>query len=328
MQWIKRNLFLVVGAVVALVLLCVAGIYLLSRIQQDRAVTAELDDATQKLEALAKRDPYPNAENISAAKDETNRLAHFLDDVEKHFQPPPIPENMDSMQFRTLLDNTHQRLVVNAKRAGVEVPTNYWFTFAAQKGSMTFSTNSLQPLSTQLADVMTICQVLFDAKVNSLLWLKRAAVDSQDSAGSQDYVSTKPVTNNFFVSMPYEVAFQGFSSELASVLEGFARLPTCYMVTNLVVEPAATAGQPAADPTTSTGSDYMSRYGFAPGAQAGAGAAMRYGMANRYGMGRYGPQQPPVVPQPVAPQKTTVLEEKPLRFTLSLQSVKLKPRSK
>jgi hypothetical protein len=178
-------------------------------------------------------------------------------------------------------------------------------------------------LSTQLADIATICQVLFDAKVNSLLWLRRAAVDSQDSAGSQDYLSTKPATNNFFISMPYEVAFQGFSSELASVLEGFARLPNCFMITNLIVEPAATAGQPT-DQTT-PGSDLMSRYG--QGMDAAQMLRNRYSMAARYGMGRYGPQMAqPVVPQPVVPQKTTVLEEKPLRFTLELQSIKLKPR--
>jgi len=69
MQWIKRNLFLVLGGVVALGLLGFAGFYLFAKIQQDQGVTGELDSATQKLETLAKRDPYPNPENIAAAKD-------------------------------------------------------------------------------------------------------------------------------------------------------------------------------------------------------------------------------------------------------------------
>ena len=38
------------------------------------------------------------------------------------------------------------------QRAGVEVPTNYWFTFAAQKGAMSFAQTSLEPLASQLAD--------------------------------------------------------------------------------------------------------------------------------------------------------------------------------
>jgi hypothetical protein len=325
MQWIKRNLFLVIGGVVALGLLGFAGFYLYTKIEQDQAVTAELDTATQKLETLAKRDPYPNAENITAAKEEGKRVQSFLGDVEKHFLPAPYPQELNNMQFRTYLDNTRAKLLVDAKRAGVEVPTNYWFTFGAQKGAMTFTANSLQPLATQLADITTICGVLFDSKVNSLLWLKRVPIDSQDSsmgASSQEYLSAKPVTNTWSVTMPYEVAFQGFSSELASVLDGIARLPYCFMVTNVVVEPAA-----AASPADQGQTDMYSRYRPMDPSQL---LRDRYGMGNRYGAmgGRYGGMgmaPPPVVPQPVTPQKTTVLEEKPLRFTLSVQAVKLKP---
>src|SRR5258708_21592892 len=100
------------------------------------------------------------------------------------------------MEFRTYLDNTRSKLLFDAQRAGVEVPTNYWFTFAAQKGSMTFAPASLQPLASQLADIKTLCGVLFDAKVNSLVSIKRVAVDNQDtSLGSQEYLSVKASTN-------------------------------------------------------------------------------------------------------------------------------------
>lgn len=335
MQWIKRNLFLVVGGVVALALLGFAGFYLFAKIKQDQAVTEELTAATQKLEGLARRDPYPNPENIAAAKEEGVRVQNFLTEVEKHFQPAPYPQNLNNMEFRTYLDNTRAKLISEAQRSGVEIPTNYWFTFAAQKGSMTFSPTSLEPLATQLADIRTICQVLFDAKVNSLVWLKRAAVDSQDSAaGSQDYLSAKAVTNNNAVLMPYEVAFQGFSSELGTVLEGLARLPHCYMVTNVVVEPADTASSPTEDEST-TMTDAYSRYRM-PTPQGVADVMRdRYGLGGglgaRYGRGRMMPTMP-VVPQPIvrpAPRgPQTILDEKPLRFTLSIQSVKLIPPAK
>src|SRR3954466_16219686 len=119
MQWIKRNLFLVLGGVVALGLLGFAGFYLYAKIQQDQGVTGELDAATQKLEGLAKRDPYPNPENIAAAKDEGKRLQSFLGDVEKHFQPAPYPTELNPMEFRTYLDNTRAKLLSDAHRAGV-----------------------------------------------------------------------------------------------------------------------------------------------------------------------------------------------------------------
>ncbi len=337
MQWIKRNLFLVVGGVVALALLGIAGFYLYTKIQQDQGVTEELNAATQKLEALAKRDPYPNPENISAAKDEGKRLQNFLTEVEKHFEPAPLPQELGNMQFRTYLDNTRALLLVDAQRAGVEVPTNYWFTFAAQKGAMTFTPSTLPPLATQLADIRTVCGVLFDAKVNSLVWLKRSPIDKLDDAtGGQDYLNAKPVTNSWSVTMPYEVAFQGFSSELAAVLEGLAKLPQCFMVTNIVVEPAATASSPTDENSQST--DVYSRYGMMrPQAAAPGQDAAREALMQRYGGmggGRYGrgarpmPVMPqaPVAVRPAAPRgPTTILDEKPLRFTLSIQAVKLKP---
>ena len=62
-------------------------------------------------------------------------------------------------------------------------------------------------------------------------------MEGKDSAGSQDYLSAKPVTNAWAELVPYEVAFHGFSSELAAVLEGLSHLPQGIVVTNLVVEP-------------------------------------------------------------------------------------------
>jgi hypothetical protein len=311
MQWIKRNLFLVVGGVVALGLLGFAGFYLYTKIQQDQAVTEQLDAATKKLEGLAKRDPYPNADNIKAAKDEGKRVQTFLGEVEKHFPQTPYPSQLDDREFRTYLENSRSELLADAQKAGVEVPTNYWFTFAAQKGAMTFKAATLQPLASQLADIKTICEVLFEAKINSLVWLRRVPVDSQDSLGSQDYLNAKPVTNSWAVVMPYEVTFQGFSSQLGAVLDGLVRVPYCFVVTNLVVEPAATAGAPT---------EQQSSYSMAMTPQ--QNLAQRYG---RYG--RYGAQ--PAIPQPVRPVQSgpaTILDEKPLRFTLALQAVKLKPR--
>jgi hypothetical protein len=315
MQWIKRNLFLVVSSAIALALLGFAGFYLYTKIQQDRAKTEELTAATQKLEALAKRDPYPNADNITAAKQEVKRVQGFLDDIEKHFAPAPYPEELNNMSFRSYLDTTRSELIQGAKRAGVEVPTNYWFTFSAQKGALNFNPASLQPLAAQLADIKALCDVLFDAKVNSLAWLKRVPVDSQqdNTMGSQDYVTTKPATNAWSVVMPYEVAFQGFSSQLASVLDGLAHLPQCYIVTNIVVEPAATAGQS----TDSTAPE--NRYAPSGGMSMDAGARLRA----RYGI--RAPAPPPVVAVRRGP--TTFLEEKPLRIILSVQAVRLKPRT-
>jgi hypothetical protein len=334
MQWIKRNLYLVLGGVVALGLLGFAGFYLFTKVRQDQAVTEDLNGATARLETLARRDPYPNPENIAAAKEEGVRLQGFLSEVGEHFMPAQIPQELNPMAFRAYLDNTRAKLLADAQLAGVEVPTNYWFTFSGLSGTINFKPSILQPLATQLADIRSICQVLFDAKVNSLVWLKRVSVDSSDtSLGSQDYLSSKAVTNTYSVVMPYEVAFQGFSSELAAVLDGLARLPHCLVVTNVIAEPAATATTPTTDETAQMG-DLASRYGgrFDP-MQAmrdryGGGMGGRYGGRGARGMANLPAVMPPPVQRPVQRGPATILDEKPLRFILSLTAVNLNPTAK
>lgn len=319
MQWIKRNLFLVVGGAVALGLLGLAGFYLLTKIQQDKTVTEQLDAATQKLETLAKRDPYPNPENIKSAKEEEDRLQKFLGNVEKHFASAPYPKQLSPMDFRTYLESTRAELTEQAQHAGVELPTNYWFSFSAQKSAMTFSAGSLEPLASQVADIKAICEVLFDAKINSLVWLRRVPSDSQaDVAGSQDYLSSKPTTNNWSVMMPYEVTFQGFSAQLGSVLEGLVHSPYCYVVTNIVVEPASSA--------TAGPSEQQSA---PPPGLANPPAVNPYSMAARYG-NIYNRMRGMPTPQPVVQVQTgpkTILDEKSLRFTLSVQAIRLKPKT-
>jgi hypothetical protein len=335
MQWIKRNLLLVVGGVVALGLLAFAAVYLMAKIQHNAEVTEELEKATTRLRSLANRDPHPGTDqvdNISEAKREEQRLMAFRDDLATHFQPPRYPRELDNRQFGTLLDTTIYELTHIARRESVEVPTNYWFTFESQKGAMSFASASLQPLASNLADIRAICEVLFDAKVNKLVSIKRAPVEREDTLGSQEYLSTKATTNEWTIIAPYEVTFQGFSSELASVLEGFVRIPHCIIVTNLTVQPASSAA------TRTDDSMLLSdRYGLAPGAPPG----MNPNLMDRYGLGggsrggrggRYGggAQIPMPIPVPVAPQQPrgpqNLVDEQALQFTLQVQVVKQKPQ--
>ncbi len=44
----------------------------------------------------------------------------------------------------------------------------YSFSFAAQRERLAYAAGSLEPLSVQLGEVKAICEVLFQAKVNSL----------------------------------------------------------------------------------------------------------------------------------------------------------------
>jgi hypothetical protein len=208
------------------------------------------------------------------------------------------------MEFRGFLDNAVGQLRLDARNSGVHLPPNYWFSFAAQKGMMTFSPRTVAPLAAQLSDIRALCGTIIDAKINALAWVKRAPVDSLDSAGGQDYLEGRPTTNEFTIVMPYEVAFHGFSAELAAVLEGLVRLPQCFVVTHLVVEPLEA---PLADRILPVPR---------PRLLGPAHDGLRIDQFQPLRLSR---------PAFVQPAPSTVLNERPLRFVLSVQSVRLRP---
>ena len=328
MAWIKRNLFFVVGGVITLALLGVAGFFLYTKIQEETQVTTELDSATAQLQSLVNRDPAAKENNIEAAKSDYKKLTEFVAELRKDFEAPAYPAQLNNREFRELLENTMADLRRSAEKAGVKIPeTNYWFTFNAQKTTMNLPDASLEPLASQLADISAIVDVLFKAKVNSIEMLKRAPLTPSDNSGGtgQDYHGAKPATNDWAVVMPYEVSFFGFSSELADVLEGFIRSRECLVVKNVVIE--------AAPDPSNAGMAAVPAYNPMPGAPSGMDPALaaRYGigggMASRYGLGR-GASAAPAPRAVVAvprPGSNNILEEKMLRVTLSLEAIKVKP---
>src|SRR5438093_7070907 len=244
MNWLKRNLFLVVGGVVALALLGFAILFLLTRKNMVDEVTAELNTRSEEWKQLVAAEPYPNQENIEKAKGEQKKLGEFLDQTRKFFVPvASFPTTLDGATFKYLLETTIAELVHDAEKSGVSLPSSnrYDFTFKPQRNSLDFAPGTLVPLAMQVSEIRAICDVLFDARVHTLVGLRRAptAKEEEGTASSTDYLSgRKPATNAVTgaVLAPYEIVFQGFSTELAAVLEGFYRSPNCFIVKNVDVQ--------------------------------------------------------------------------------------------
>jgi hypothetical protein len=352
MSWLKRNLFLLLGAVVALALLGVAGFYFFAKKQQADGVAGELEEQIKTLQALLLRDPFPNADNIEAVKREAKRVTELLGEYRKHFEPTAYYTNMDSGTFKELLETTLRSVQKGAEAAGVSLPTkSFSATFQSQRGTLVFTQSDLVPLAHQVADIGAICDLLFKARVHALLSLRRVPVSRSDQGSTEFLIGRRAETNVAIgaVITPYDVTFQGFSGELAAVLEAFHRSPHCFVVKNINVErmtPGGAAegdsegsvaygvpGSPAAAGAPQSAADAMrARYGTGP---SGAGAAADL-MRRRYGVNPRGVPSPtpaaPVTPfapaAPAAPVRKgpeTVLDEKPLKFTLFIESVKLLP---
>lgn len=242
MVWVKRNLGLVIGGVVAFALLLVAGYYLWTKRAEDQTVTAELDTATARYQELLNRSVHPGDDrgkvnNIELAKREVERLQAFLDQVKGQFGSSKVPTNISNREFRALLDNTINDLQRTADQLGITLPQkDYWFTFAPQRTAVEFK--SIDMLTHQLLDVKELCEILYDAKVQDLKGIRRVPASSEDN-NTQDFLTDKKATTNeVAIVTPYELKFQGFSGELARVMDRLLQADRCFIVRSVAVDKA------------------------------------------------------------------------------------------
>jgi len=363
MDWIKRNLYFLIGGVAALALMGWAGWYLYSKLGENNAVREQLTAAYADLNRLNGEKPHPGnrkVNNIQLAKDQQQQIKDLVAKARDYFKPiAAIPDSpkVGSQEFNVALRRMIDQLQKRATNSSVILPPNYSFSFEAQKPKVTYAAGSLEPLAVQLGEVKAISEILFDAKINSLDNIRRVRISADDSSGpTTDYIEKKPVTNELAVLTPYELTFRCFSQELGDTLAGLASSPHGIIVKGINVEPGAAAA--AADPSLSGPIAGAASPVFAPGRPAADAEmfARRYGIgAGPRGGGRYGggggaaaggvplrglvpPTPAPVyTPPPVAPAAgtpgqpakgglQTVLDEKQVRVTLTLDIVKLLPK--
>jgi hypothetical protein len=344
MDWIKRNLYFLVGSLVALALMGFAGWYLYSKWQSNNEILGKLDEQYAELKRLYELKPHPGSgktDNVKIAKEQRQELRAYLQKSLQYFQrcpPIPVPESgkLTSQEFSSALSRTIDQMQHEAAKSGVTLlqkdskGQTYSFSFAAQRESLAYTPGSLDPLSVQLGEIRAICTILFQAKINALDYLRRERVSEDDLKGPQtDYLSDKSVTNELAVLTPYEVRFYCFSSELAGVLAGFASSPDGLLVKTINVESApASAEQPIAAVAQAAPTYVPPPVQPRAAEQSGEAA-----FASRYGLGaRAAPRPPPPQPQPgyVPPAPSAnrgglpiVLDEKQLKVTLMLNVVKL-----
>jgi hypothetical protein len=365
MGWIKRNLYFVIGSVAALAVMGLAGWYLYSKWSLNNEIVTKLDEQYAELDRLNKLNPHPGEpgkiDNIEEAKNQQKQLRAVVRNTQPHFQRiAPIPDvpKLSDPDFSRALSRTIDQMQKDAANVSVTLPPKsatgsaYSFSFEAQKSKVSFAAGSLTALAVQLGEVKAISEILFQAKINSLDSLRRESVSADDAASPQaqtDYTARRSVTNELAVLSPYDITFRCFSSELAAVLAGFGSSPYGLIVKTLVVEPTTTTAEEGAQPVVMQPTVVAPIQPVPQPNPYASAAADRAAMERRYGPmrgsggeggpgrgypqpgGYPNPYTPPATPAPVAPTTTsrsglsTVLDEKQLKVTITLDVVKLTP---
>src|SRR5687768_4003441 len=107
MAWIKKNLFLLIAAVVSLGVLGYAIFFVQQKKTVDAEVTAELDEAAEQFRQLISRKVHPGdqkQDNIKAAKEELVKMRAFMGEMREYLKGPQIATNLNNQMFRAQLD--------------------------------------------------------------------------------------------------------------------------------------------------------------------------------------------------------------------------------
>jgi hypothetical protein len=318
MAWIKRNLFFVIGAVIAVGLLGAAGFYDYQNWQRNQTAFAQLNQMYDTLRRLNSKNPSPGndkIDNIRAAREQEQELRGWIQQAGQYFQPiPPVPNPSGGVitdsQFASARDHTLSQLQNEASDASVASPPQYGFSFEAERPLVKFAPGGLNPLAQQLGEVKTLCEILYAAKINSLDGIRRVPVspdDANPNAPQSDYLSQTMVTNGLAVFTLYEITFRGFSQNLANVLSRLASSPHGFIVKAINVQPASGV---ASEPSPA-----------GPQAMGQPPAAMTYEIPGFAQRPAYNPTPAPASSGGLQ----TVLNEQLLSITLDVEIVKLLP---
>lgn len=328
MKWLKDNIVLVGSVLVALVLLALSILFLVSKQAENQKLNEQWTQLTEQLEALVNQDIYPSQDNVKVARDSTRTLRKFVDDAEKLFPVAPV-QKFDNQKFKIHLEKTIAELTKEAADANVMVPKGYGFAFGDLRPKPNLVPYSLDALAVQLAEVRSICHVLFTAKIQALESVQRLAISIDDPPGSADYLTDRAVATNAFATFtPYRVIFKSFSAEFGNVLNAIAATPEFFIVRTVSIEPTEREsemgggmqqggpGVPGGPPITPPVPPLPTQPGLPQGVRPPA-------------------VRPPAVrpqptPTPASVKPVAVLQEKVFRVTMLVEIVKSKsaPRTK
>ena len=342
MAWIKRNLALVIGIAVSLLLLVGAGGYLGANEAQDYARDEDLAKLKVKLDSL-RSGTFPSEANIGAVRTNVTQVLKFTAEAERILaSEPPKPVNVSfSVHLTRVLDEMRR----DATNAGVELPPKYDFTFGEVKGMSRIPGYGIEPLNSRLAELKTICEVLFKARVRGIESLQRLAAFADELKGPDLLLDRTEQTNSLATGVnvtitPYRVVFRGFSGDLAVVLNTLSGTKEFFVVREVLVEPLGGAGlmnpglmNPGMMTPGMMTPGMMTPGMMTPGPFGGPGPGGAPGML---APGMTTPPPPggfrPVAPkapgtigtQPVSKSSLVkILDEQPLRITLVLDMIKV-----
>ena len=240
MGWLKRNLFYVIGGIIALVAIGGAFVFMDGAKQRQQEAMDSLAAYTNTVNRLRNAKPYPSKEAIDKANNEAEVLKVFSTEAQKLFEYEK-PRRMRSQDFKVHLINSLVKLRADATNNNIRLPRNFNFTFGHLLPMPNLLQYSIEPLSMHLQDIQEICRILYEARVHTITGIQRVSAYPREPGGAMLMhdvaVRTNLVTDEaVFTSTPIRFSFRGFTSELTEVLNLLASDKRFYVARKVEVE--------------------------------------------------------------------------------------------
>ncbi len=283
MPWIKKNLTLVLGGLVGLVLLGGSVFFLYDQSNREATVNASLEEKREEWNRLNGLNPYPEEKNIKAVRAEATKVGALTTSLRESIHAPSVPPVTDTFSLKLLIETTISQLQQEAEASGVNLPDRYAFTFQKLREMPYFEPSGIPKLAEQVAQISALSRVLFNAKVHSLDQFRRPGV-LREEVGSTEYLTKKAITNNWVVRSPFDLSFRSFSTELAAALQGFAAMDEVVAIKTINIQ-STTLPRGMGAPMTPI---YMPSQNSSPSPMpmpGGPGGGMDPALRARYGLG-------------------------------------------
>lgn len=244
LKWFKKNLTLVIGATVFVLLL--AG--LLGWQHQKRAkqqqVEERLAEEQQRLESLRASRPFPSRENVEILRGDKTTVSELYTNLTvkigaTRVDAPLLPP----VEFHQRLAQRLRRLEQQARAAGVTLPESFAFGFSRYVGTLPGHRIANREerdeimvlLAKQLQVVEELGRVLMQGRVSELRYIHRVDVEPGGSGADAVTAPIRKDPQGLYVAMPFEVQFVCGTDSLRQVLNAFTETPWLLNVRRLVV---------------------------------------------------------------------------------------------
>jgi len=177
---LKKNMTLVVGGAITLVLLIALLVLLLKFNSSYQKVNRELQTAQQRLAILNGRDPFPSEENVVMVQTNLTVLQELFRRLAASLQEGQAePPKMEPAEFNLRLDQASRGLLSAAAKAKIGLPARFSFGFERYAVAGTLPDAADVPrLVTQLETVELLCNLLYASRIGAIETIERPVFEA------------------------------------------------------------------------------------------------------------------------------------------------------